>query len=63
MLLGLFVLVRAPVELAEAEVAVGNEGRIPSLGARERVTIVAVGVLRGSRRAATSPRRRRARAS
>ena len=48
MLLRLLALARAPVELAEAEVAVGDEGAHPELlGERERVTVVAVSVLRG----------------
>src|SRR5712691_6385597 len=47
-LLRLLLLARAPVELAEAEVAVGDEGaHAELLGERERVTIVAVSVLRG----------------
>ena len=36
MLLGLLALVRAAVELAEAEVAVGDEGRMPSSSASAR---------------------------
>jgi hypothetical protein len=34
MLLRLFALARAPVERAEAEVAVGDEGQTPGSGAR-----------------------------
>ena len=33
MLLGLLTVVRAPVQLAQAEVAVGDEGRMPSSSA------------------------------
>ena len=48
MLLCLLTLAGAPVELAEAEVAVGDEGAHPELlGERERVTVVAVSVRRG----------------
>ena len=44
----LFTTARAPIESAEAEVAVGDEGPHPELlGERERVTVVAVRVLRG----------------
>src|SRR3972149_6862548 len=47
-LLALMPLTRAPVELAEPEVAVGDERAHPQLlGERERVTVVAVSVLRG----------------
>src|SRR5436190_18611983 len=47
-LLGLLALAGAPKELAETEVAVGDEGAHPELlGERERVTVVAVSVLRG----------------
>ena len=47
-LLGLLALARAPVQLAEAEVAVGGEGaHAELLGERERVTVVSVSVLRG----------------
>ena len=46
-LAGLLALARAPVELAEAEVAVGDErAHLELLGERERVTVVAVSVLR-----------------
>ena len=49
-LLRLLALARAPVELAEAEVAVGDEGAHPELlGERERVTVVAVGAAPGDR--------------
>jgi hypothetical protein len=49
-LVGLLALVHAPVELAEAEVAVGDEGaHAERLGERERVTIAAGRVLRGDR--------------
>ena len=45
---GLLALVRAVAELAEAEVAVGDEGaHAELLGERERVTVAAVSVLRG----------------
>ena len=48
MLLRLLALVRVRVELAEAEVAVGDERAHPELlGERERVTVVAVSVRRG----------------
>src|SRR3990170_3138461 len=48
MLLRLLALVRVRVELAEAEVTVGDEGaHAELLGERERVTEVAVSVLRG----------------
>ena len=48
MLLCLVALAYAPIELAEAEVAVGDERAHPEcLGERERVTVVAVSVLRG----------------
>ena len=48
MLLRLLARARAPVELAEAEVAVGDEGRIPSSSASaSAVTVVALSVLRG----------------
>jgi hypothetical protein len=47
-LVGLLALVHAPVELAEAEVAVGDEGaHAERLGEREGVTIAAGRVLRG----------------
>ena len=47
MLLRLLALASAPVELAEAEVAVGDERAHPELlGERERVTVMAVSVLR-----------------
>src|SRR5262245_13633059 len=38
MLLRLLALARAPVEPAEAEVAVGDEGRMPSSSARSRAS-------------------------
>ncbi len=45
----LLALAGAAEELAEAEMAVGDEGaHAEFLGERERVTVVAVGVLRGS---------------
>ena len=48
MFLRLLVIARAPVELAEAKVAVGDERvHLQLLGERERVTVVAVSVLRG----------------
>jgi hypothetical protein len=47
-LLSLHALAGSPVEPAEAEVAVGDEGAHPQLlGERERVTVVAVSVLWG----------------
>ena len=46
--LRLLALARAPVELAEAEVAVGDEGaHAERLGEGERVAVVALRVLRG----------------
>jgi hypothetical protein len=58
MLLGLLVLARAPMELAEAEVAVGDEGaHLQFLGERECYASPC------SRRAAPSARRRNADAS
>ena len=47
---GLLALAGAPVELAEAEVAVGDEGAHPELlGERERVTVVAAAAFPGDR--------------
>jgi hypothetical protein len=47
-LLGLLALARVPVELAEAEVAVGNEGaHFEVLGERERIPVVATSALWG----------------
>jgi hypothetical protein len=59
MLPRLLALVGKAVQLAEAEVAVGDEGAdLQLLGERKRVAVVA-----GSRRTVKSPRRRRAHAS
>src|SRR5262249_44543426 len=53
MLVGLIALVRAPIELAEAEVAVGDEGAHAALaGERERLTVVAESALGVARRRA-----------
>src|SRR4029434_781406 len=47
MLLRLLALARAPVELAETEVAVGDEGAHPEvLSEGERVTVVALSAFR-----------------
>ncbi len=48
MFCGLLALACSLVEIAEAAVAVGNEGmHLQLLGERERVTVVAVSVVRG----------------
>jgi hypothetical protein len=63
-LLRLLARARSPVELAEAEVAVGDERAHPErLGEGERVSVVALSMVRGIAAGGGLARRQRALAS